>query len=127
MGNKLNYIDFKNSISYMPQNINLINEIIEKNISLQESISKQEKKMIFTILKKFNLSDFKYKLSKTIGDKGSNLSGGQRQRIALSRMLFKNSNILVLDEIDTYLDRENINLLIKYIIKDNSKLYFFNS
>ena len=30
MGNKLNYIDFKNSISYMPQNINLINDNIEK-------------------------------------------------------------------------------------------------
>ena len=44
MGNKLNYIDFKNSISYMPQNINLINDNIEKNISLQESISKQEKR-----------------------------------------------------------------------------------
>ncbi len=127
MGNKLNYTDFKNSISYMPQNINLINDNIEKNISLQESISKQEKKMIFTILKKFNLSDFKYKLSKTIGDNGNNLSGGQRQRLALSRMLFKNSNILVLDEIDTYLDRDNINLLIKYILKDKSKTIIFST
>ena len=66
-------------------------------------------------------------LSKTIGDNGNNLSGGQRQRLALSRMLFKNSNILVLDEIDTYLDRENINLLIKYILKDKSKTIIFST
>ena len=37
--------------------------------------------MIFTILNKFNLSDFKYKLSKTIGDNGNNLRMVVKEKI----------------------------------------------
>ena len=33
-----------------------------------------------------------------IGNKGVKISGGQRQRILIARALFKNSNVIILDE-----------------------------
>lgn len=38
--------------------------------------------------------------------KGKNLSGGEKQRIALSRSIYKNSNLLILDEFTSALDNE---------------------
>ena len=39
-----------------------------------------------------------------LGDKGNNISGGQIQRISLARALYRNSEILILDEFTNQLD-----------------------
>jgi ATP-binding cassette, subfamily B, bacterial CvaB/MchF/RaxB len=51
-----------------------------------------------------------------IGDMGSILSGGQKQRLLLARALYKQPNILFLDEATSHLDIENegkINIALK--------------
>ena len=62
-----------------------------------------------------------------VGDDGNNLSGGQRQRLAICRMIFKSNEILILDEIDTYLDDSNISLITNQILKDKSKTIIFST
>lgn len=45
-------------------------------------------------------------LQSELGPKGVNLSGGQQQRVAVSRMLTRNAELLVLDDISSALDPE---------------------
>ena len=44
---------------------------------------------------------------KTIGDGANQISGGQAQRISIARALYRNSEILVMDEPTSNLDNEN--------------------
>lgn len=51
------------------------------------------------------------------------LSGGMKQRILLIMALIKEPKILILDEPTTAIDRENIDILIKYINSKNISLF----
>jgi ABC-type multidrug transport system fused ATPase/permease subunit len=94
-------------ISYIQQNIFLLNETITKNITLCDKISFDQKKFdeikeILSLEKAFN--KFPHKLETIIGDDGLFLSGGQKQLISIARALYKNSELILFDEADSFLD-----------------------
>ena len=54
-----------------------------------------------------------------LGELGSKLSGGEKQRIAIARALYRNSQILIFDEVTKSLDIENkekINEIIQNLL-----------
>ena len=89
-----------NLFGYIPQKLNLLDESIKHNISLDTKNVNQD--MIIDCIKKAGLKEFISKLDKkedtVIGEKGSFLSGGQAQRVAIARALYNNPEILILDE-----------------------------
>ena len=56
------------------------------------------------------------KKNNLIGENGKRISGGQRQRIGIARALYRDANILILDESFNSLDDKT-----KIIIMDNLK------
>jgi ABC-type multidrug transport system fused ATPase/permease subunit len=94
-------------ISYIQQNIFLLNESIKKNITLErEDLFNERKfdeiKQILSLDRAFN--KFSSKLETVVGDDGLFLSGGQKQLISIARALYKNSEIILFDEADSFLD-----------------------
>jgi ABC-type bacteriocin/lantibiotic exporter with double-glycine peptidase domain len=88
------------SLSYVRQQSFFIYDTIEKNITLQEESPDEVK--LSTALKISGLDKlvtaFPEGLQKIITENGKNISGGQQQRIALARAIYKNADLLLLDE-----------------------------
>ena len=99
----------RNIMSVVTQEPILFNDSIKNNISYGSS-DKIEKK-IENAAKIANadifINSLEDKYNAIIGERGTKLSGGEKQRLSIARAIYKNPNILILDEATSSLDSES--------------------
>ena len=92
----------------MPQNVFLDDSSIQENITLGFDQNKVDKEKLSRILEICELKSFIEKLPNNIfqkvGEKGVRISGGQKQRIGIARALYRDTNLIILDEPTNALD-----------------------
>ena len=122
----INMIDTKNLnsiVSIIPQNLHLFGGNIIQNIALGENIP--DIKRILDIAQNLEINSFIEQLPNSylteIGENGSQLSGGQKQKIAFARAIYRNAEILLMDEATSSIDSKS-ELPIKKCIENLKKL-----
>jgi ABC-type bacteriocin/lantibiotic exporter with double-glycine peptidase domain len=103
-------------ISYVRQQSFFIHDTALRNITLEEQ--EYEKNNLATAIEVSGidgmLEQFPEGLDKIITENGKNISGGQQQRIALARAVYKNTDLILLDEPFNELDEGSSTNLLKH-------------
>ncbi len=125
----LNLKSYHNKIGYVPQNIFLLDDSIKNNIGFgikPEDIDNEklnyavEQSSLTKLIKKMPNG-----IDQIVGEKGMKISGGEKQRIGIARALYRNPELLILDEPTTSLDDETEKSIIKEILNLKNKLTVF--
>lgn len=101
--NESNSMYWQKNIFYVPQDTFILDSSLETNVSLLDTLTKNDSKRIEDSLAKSNLIDKEASLR--LGEGGKTISGGQRQRVALARMFYFDRDFLVIDEATSALDK----------------------
>lgn len=112
--------DYRKRISVLYQDFRLFSMTVNQNVSMQyedseETVTELLKMVkIYEKIKSFPAQN-KTILSKEFDKSGIYLSGGEQQKIGLARTLFRESDVLILDEPFSSLDHLSMNSILKEI------------
>lgn len=98
-------------IAYVSQSLGVFSASVKDNISCG-ACGNDNLEDVIEAAKKAGAHEFILRLEKgydtELTESGSNLSGGQKQRITLARAFFRKAPIIILDEPESSLDKENM-------------------
>ncbi len=124
--NKTNFRDWQRHIAHVPQNIYLSDSTIEENIAFGQPKSSINRDRVRLAAQKANISgtieSWPLAYQTSVGENGSHLSGGQRQRIGIARALYKNSDVIIFDEITSALDSDTEQFIINSILNLSAEI-----
>lgn len=108
-------------VSYIPQIVYLNGETIRNNVAFFDRENEIDDDRVIECLKYAQIWEDVVRMPEgiytLIGENGTALSGGQRQRIALARALYKEFELLVMDEATAALDVDTEKAVIDSIRK----------
>ncbi|MDO4594786.1 MAG: ABC transporter ATP-binding protein [Tissierellia bacterium] len=100
-------------ISYVDNENYLFNEDVLFNITMKKDNDKNDFKKARDLLDYLNLEEIS--LDRVINEDKDNLSGGQKLKISLARAIFKNPDLIILDEPTASLDKKSEEKIIQLL------------
>ena len=109
----------RSQIGYVPQDVFLFSDTIEKNIAFgSEKMSDEEIKQAAQDADLMeNIDRFPKGFQTKLGERGITLSGGQKQRLSIARAIAKNPRILILDDCLSAVDTKTENTILNSMKK----------
>ena len=116
------FADWRKKTGSVSQNIFLLDNTIEKNITFNLGNEPIDQKRLNKAIKVAQLESkimsLPNGLKTKVGNNGIKLSGGERQRLAISRLLYQDPEIIFLDESTNSLDFKTEKLILDSIKKN---------
>lgn len=119
--NSIRKRELRKNIAVVLQDVFLFSGTIEKNITLNDDIEKEDiEKALEISHAKEVIKGFSKEIEEPVMERGSTLSAGQRQLISFARAIAHNPAIFVLDEATSNIDTET-EILIQKAIENITK------
>ncbi len=103
--------DYFTQVSVVMQDTEVFNLSLKDNITITNPDQEVNQPLLEQAMVTAHVTDFLSKLPQgldtLIGEKGVKLSGGERQRLGIARAIFKQPELLLMDEATSHLDLES--------------------
>ena len=110
---------WQSRIAHVPQNIYLSDSTLEENIAFGIPVEEIDSSLVRRAAISANIdsviNEWPLKYKTVLGERGIRLSGGQRQRIGIARALYKQADVLFLDEATSSVDTKTESSIMKAI------------
>lgn len=103
-----NLAGWQRSIGYVPQSVYLLDDTVRRNVAFGVPEAEVDDDRVWQALRAAQVDDvvraLAGELDAVIGEHGDRLSGGERQRLGIARALYRDPEVLVIDEATANLD-----------------------
>tara|TARA_Y100001978_G_C23671639_1_gene424094 strand:+ start:63 stop:1727 length:1665 start_codon:yes stop_codon:yes gene_type:complete len=124
--NEIGIRNWQSKIGYVPQQTKITDQSIKENIAFGEKLNcidiERVNYCIDIVGLSYLIDNLQNGISTLLGDSGKLLSGGQRQLIAIARAIYKDPEIIIMDEATSSLDSISENLIRSALKKLKGKI-----
>jgi len=110
---------WREKISYVPQKVVILDQSLKSNIILSAPFKEFNESNYRNAIEKSGLTKVINKLKNQdetfLGENGDKISMGEKQRVGIARAIYRDSEIVIMDEMSNFLDEKNKKQIIENI------------